>query len=116
MKAVVLRKIGFDFLSSFAIKKIKDVKSITVSFSYTTHSQPGVSKGKDFTFDIDKTKATITNLFHKGECDMSEYQFKVIWLNEMGEEQISYHETEEDRNTKMQALADDGYSPIWREA
>ncbi len=46
---------------------------------------------------------------------MENYQYKVIWINEMGEEQSSYHEDELDRNTKMQALADDGYSPVWRE-
>lgn len=45
---------------------------------------------------------------------MAAYQFVVIWLNEMGEEQSYYAETEAERNTKMQALADDGYSPVWR--
>ncbi|HHT7153199.1 hypothetical protein [Bacillus cereus group sp. BfR-BA-01318] len=45
---------------------------------------------------------------------MANYQFVVIWLNEMGEEQKRYATCEEDRNTIMQGLADDGYSPIWR--
>jgi hypothetical protein len=46
---------------------------------------------------------------------MAQYSWKVIWLNEMGEEQISYHESEEERNTAMQALEQDGYSPVYRE-
>ena len=45
---------------------------------------------------------------------MADYKYKIIWLNEMGEEQVDYAETEAERNTKMQALADDGYSPVWR--
>lgn len=43
------------------------------------------------------------------------YKYKVIWLNEMGIEQDSYHETEEERNAKMQALIHEGYSPVWRD-
>lgn len=46
---------------------------------------------------------------------MAAYKYKVIWLDEMGEERETYHITEEERNTQMQALADDGYSPVWRE-
>lgn len=45
---------------------------------------------------------------------MAAYQWKVIWLNEMGEEQTTYHETEDERNTQMQSLASDGYSPVYR--
>lgn len=45
---------------------------------------------------------------------MSAYNFIVIWLNEMGEEQKKYVVTEEERNTTIQGLADDGYSPVWR--
>lgn len=33
----------------------------------------------------------------------------------MGIEQDSYHETEEERNAKMQALIHEGYSPVWRD-
>jgi hypothetical protein len=46
---------------------------------------------------------------------MDTYKYKVIWLDEMGEERESFHVTEVERNTAMQALADDGYSPVWRE-
>jgi hypothetical protein len=46
---------------------------------------------------------------------MAAYKYKVIWLDEMGNEKTSYHETEEERNSKLLALADDGYSPVWRE-
>ncbi|MED1301773.1 hypothetical protein P4U65_14575 [Bacillus pacificus] len=45
---------------------------------------------------------------------MANYKFIVIWLNEMGEEQEKYVTSEEERNTTMQGLADDGYSPVWR--
>lgn len=45
---------------------------------------------------------------------MAQYEWKITWLDEMGEERESFHETEEQRNTKMQALADDGYSPVYR--
>lgn len=45
---------------------------------------------------------------------MNEDQYVVIWLNEMGEEQVRYAENEMERNTIMQGLADDGYSPVYR--
>lgn len=45
---------------------------------------------------------------------MAGYNFIVIWLNEMGEEQTKYVVTEDERNTTIQGLADDGYSPVWR--
>lgn len=90
---------------------IKDLKTVTVAVHYTTKSGPDIQKGKEMTFDIDK----LTRFMRRGERDMAAYQYKILWLNEMGEEQEVFVETREERNTKMQALADDGYSPIWRE-
>lgn len=63
----------------------------------------------------DTTTSPMKSVYKQEETTMAQDKFKVIWLNEMGEEQVSYHETEEDRNAKLQALADDGYSPVWRE-
>lgn len=94
---------------------MKDIKTITFGLSYTRRSQPHRSKSIDLTWDVDKAKDAVTNLFNRGEIDVAEYKYKIIWLNEMGEEQVAYSEDESDRNARMQALADDGYSPVWRE-
>lgn len=45
---------------------------------------------------------------------MAQYKYKIIWINEMGDEQVSFTETVEERDTKIQSLADDGYSPVWQ--
>jgi hypothetical protein len=118
MKAILLNKSKQGLATMILAKPLhfaKELKTVTLSLSYTTRSHPDLVKGKDFTIDIDKTKETIMSLFRKGERDMAAYKYKIIWVNEMGEEQFSLVETEQDRNVKMQALADDGYSPVWRE-
>jgi hypothetical protein len=46
---------------------------------------------------------------------MHKYRYAIIWLNKIGEEeQIKYVITERERNTIIQDLANDGYSPVWR--
>ncbi|HDX9713565.1 hypothetical protein PDL03_19055 [Bacillus cereus] len=45
---------------------------------------------------------------------MHKYRYAIIWLNTIGEEQIKYVITERERNTIIQDLANDGYSPVWR--
>lgn len=114
--AVMVRKSALAMLSSRTFAFIKDIKTVSVGVHYTTYSKPDTIKGKEFTLDVDKTKQVFTRMFNrKGELDMAAYKYKVIWLNEMGDEQFSYHEHEDDRNVKMQALVDDGYSPVFRE-
>lgn len=97
------------------LNMLQEIKTVTVAVSYTTRSKPNESKGMDFVFDIDKTKDSLSHLFRRGEIDLAVYNYKIIWLNEMGEEQVAYSEDESDRNSRIQALVDDGYSPVWRE-
>lgn len=117
MRTETIKKGAISLATSKLWDTIKDIKTVSVGFHFTTRSNPDVKRGKEFTLDVDKTKKVVTdftNKFRKGERDMAAYQYKIIWLNEMGEEQVAYVETEEERNAKLQALADDGYSPVWR--
>lgn len=117
-KAILLHEAKKGIIASLIAKPIsfvKDIKTVSVAVHYTTRSQSDVRKGKEFTFDVDKTKESFNKLFRRGERDMAAYQFKIIYLNEMGEEQVEYAETAEQRDLRIQSLADDGYSPIWRD-
>jgi hypothetical protein len=114
-----------------SISTLKGLKSVSVSFTYAPKENPLSVKTNSLSVDVDtlKTKVSnskayqaiknkITKSAYKNEEDlnvMAAYKYKVIWLDEMGEERETFHITEEERNSKMQALADDGYSPVWRE-
>ena len=117
-KAVILHEAKKGLIASLVAKPInfvKDIKTVSVAVHYTTRSNPDVRRGREFTFDVDKTKETLNKFFRRGERDMAAYQYKIIYLNEMGEEEVEFVETVQERDTRMQSLADDGYSPVWRE-
>lgn len=92
---------------------LKDLKTVSVTVGYTTKTKPEDIREKKFTVDVEKMK--VERLFIRGERNVGAYQYKIIWINEMGEEQVKYVETKEARDLEMQSLADDGYSPVWRE-
>lgn len=120
MKAMVAKqsvRVAGTKVSKKAFEKLKDIDKIIIGVHYTTKSEPGVLKGKDFVFDVEKGKESIkkiTNKFKRGEKRSMSHQYKVIWLNEMGEEQVELVNSEEERNQRLQVLADEGYSPVWR--
>ncbi|MEB2277023.1 hypothetical protein LAV82_23675 [Bacillus sp. ILBB4] len=112
--------------AAHSLSTLKDLKSVSLSFTYNTNA--GEPKTRNINMNLDCLKSKVMNLknlkafWKKKEHIVQEefevmaaYKYKVIWLNEMGIEQDSFHETEEERNAKLQALADDGYSPVWRE-
>ncbi|MGV7000302.1 hypothetical protein ACWA2C_16575 [Priestia megaterium] len=109
-----------------SLSTLKDLKSVSLSFTYKTNAGEPKTRNIHMNLDYLKSKAMSLKNFKafrkKKEHTVQEefefmaaYKYKVIWLNEMGIEQVSFHETEEERNAKLQALADDGYSPVWRE-
>lgn len=96
----------------------------TVSLS-VVYGEDGNTKKKEINFNVDQAKKKVSNMMSrspveehqsKGVFTMSSYNYEVIWINEMGEEQSTFHVSESERNAKMQALSDDGYSPVWRDA
>ncbi|PVC74954.1 hypothetical protein C2I27_03450 [Priestia megaterium] len=112
--------------AAHSLSTLKDLTSVSLSFTYKTNA--GEPRTRNINMNLDYLKAKVMNLknmkaFRKKKEHtvqeefevMAAYKYKVIWLNEMGIEQDSFHETEEERNAKLQALADDGYSPVWRE-
>jgi len=109
-----------------SVKKLKSIRSVSIMVDY---GEDGDRKQKTIHLDADAIKSMLSwpkryslrkqkalQPPSKEVINMADYQFKVIWLNEMGEEQSSYHDDKESRDAKMQALADDGYSPVFEEA
>lgn len=107
----------------------RDLATVSVSVTYTTKSnstpQTRVvdlnlyarnNKGSKFRALRDLQRNELRSNSNMVVYDnMGNYRWKVIWLNEMGEEQFTFHESEAERNAKLQALVDDGYSPVFRE-
>ena len=107
----------------------RDLATVSVSVTYTTKNNPvprtrmvdlnlyaGDNKGSKFRAIRNLKKSETRSDSNMVVYDnMGNYRWKVIWLNEMGEEQVTYHESEAERNAKLQALVDDGYSPVFRE-
>lgn len=117
-------------VTAYSISTLKDFRFVSLSLTYTRKGSPSHSK-KQLTVDADFLKrmvsrskacqamtrksSTMKSKMYKEEVFMAKDKWKVIWLDEMGNEKSTYHETEEERNTQLQALADDGYSPVYRE-
>lgn len=112
-----------------SINTYKDLATVSLSITYTTKSDPTPrTKMVNLDFHAGNNKGSKIRAIRslkKNDArsdenmvvydNMGDYNWKVIWLNEMGEEQVTYHETEAERNAKLQALVDDGYHPVFRE-
>jgi hypothetical protein len=112
-----------------AIGTYKDLATVSVSITYTTKSDPtprtkmvdidlfaGDTNGSKVQAMRGLKKSALRSDDNKVVYDnLNGYNWKVIWLNEMGEEEVEFCETILQRNALMQGLADDGYSPIYRE-
>jgi hypothetical protein len=112
-----------------SVSTYKDLATVSVSMTYTTKSDPTPrTKMVDLNFyagDLKGSKFRAIRNLKRNEIrsdsnmvvydNMGNYKWKVIWLDEMGEERVTYHESEAERNAKLQSLVDDGYSPVFRE-
>lgn len=131
MTNVIAHKAATHFAASVIGKSIstfRDLQTVSVSLTYTTKSEPNKPKTKQVDLDFTnmskfqalrklRINSKRTNLqFNKVVYDnMNEARWKVIWLDEMGNERDAYYETEEERNARMQSLVYDGYSPVFRD-